>query len=373
MDEAKENGASPAPVDTVTLLAAQEAAALWQARAAYLHAQAERTEQARAALEENVIALRAQLVALEAHAAEMQSGLAHADMRLQTTRAAAPARQASLVVRPLISDVTTLLAHSADANNAYPQRPLARIRHLVLHHTGAADASLTPWQMAEFHVNDPKHQWPGIGFHYFIAANGDTYQTNHLETVCYHVVDNNPTSVGIVLAGQFDDAPPPDAQLTSTAALLAWLMQELHLPPESIVGHNEFAAQQTSCPGARWQADGGWKDDIVARVRWQSLQPVRPIYHYLLFWQTETGWADADFQAAARYIARFRPTLGFSAHEAAHAEHVTIVGSVSGVSKETEDILRAAGCRVQRIAGKNNRETRALLDALAGDGRRFVS
>jgi hypothetical protein len=345
MDEAKENGASPAPVDTVTLLAAQEAAALWQARAAYLHAQAERTEQARAALEENVIALRAQLVALEAHAAEMQSGLAHADMRLQTTRAAAPARQASLVVRPLISDVTTLLAHSADANNAYPQRPLARIRHLVLHHTGAADASLTPWQMAEFHVNDPKHQWPGICFHYFIAANGDTYQTNHLETVCYHVVDNNPTSVGIVLAGQFDDAPPPDAQLTSTAALLAWLMQELHLPPESIVGHNEFAA----------------------------LQPVRPIYHYLLFWQTETGWADADFQAAARYIARFRPTLGFSAHEAAHAEHVTIVGSVSGVSKETEDILRAAGCRVQRIAGKNNRETRALLDALAGDGRRFVS
>ena len=101
--------------------------------------------------------------------------------------------------------------------------------------------------------------------------------------------------------------------------------------------------------------------------------PQRAIYHYLLFWQTADAWAETDWQAAAHYIARFRPALGFSAEEAKQAEHVTIVGGTAGVSQQIEDMLRAAGCRVQRIAGKNAKETRSLLDTLAKDGQRFLT
>jgi len=111
----------------------------------------------------------------------------------------------------------------------------------------------------------------------------------------------------------------------------------------------------------------------VQRVLANSQMPRRAIYHYLLFWQTDKSWAEADWQAATRYIARFRPTAGFSTDEARQAENVTIIGGPGGVSLEVEQMLRAAGCRVQRIAGKSSAQTRALLDALAKEGRRFLT
>jgi len=106
------------------------------------------------------------------------------------------------------------------------------------------------------------------------------------------------------------------------------------------------------------------------RLACRTARP-RPIYHYVLLWQNETDWAEADWQAATDYIARFRPTVGFSVQEAARAAHVTIIGGESGISLQTEEELRAAGCSVQRLAGKNPKETRRLLDALAREGRRF--
>ena len=120
------------------------------------------------------------------------------------------------------------------------QRPLAQIQRLVLHHTGSNEPDQTPQRLAEFHVNDLKHQWPGIGFHFFIAADGAIYQTNRLETASFHVVNNNATTVGIVLVGDFAAGSPNAMQMASTAALLGWLLNELHLSPESITGHAEF-------------------------------------------------------------------------------------------------------------------------------------
>jgi hypothetical protein len=268
-------------------------------------------------------------------------------------------------------DLVDSLPRSEDRDNRYAQRPLAQIQRLVLHHTATNDPDQSPQRLAEFHVKDLKHQWPGIGFHFFIAAGGAIYQTNRLETACFHVVNNNAATVGIVLAGDFASGAPNAMQVASTASLLGWLLNELHLPPESITGHCEFADQQTTCPGAGWLAGGGWKEHLLAQVRQYVQTPQRAIYHYLLFWQTVDAWGEADWQAAARYIARFRPTVGFSAQEASQAEHVTIVGGTAGVSQQVEEMLRAGGCRVQRIAGKNAKETRTLLDALAKDGQRF--
>jgi hypothetical protein len=95
--------------------------------------------------------------------------------------------------------------------------------------------------------------------------------------------------------------------------------------------------------------------------------------HYILFWQTSDNWAWQDFYGAVNYISRFRPTVGFSVDDAMQAEYVTIVGGTAGVPKETEDSLRAAGCKVERVAGDSYEETKAILDKMAEDNRRFLT
>jgi hypothetical protein len=367
MDESTPAVAPAATTDqTHVLTAAREDAALWQARAAYLQDQANSASQANADLQEQVLTLDAQLHALEAYAADLEIRLAQAESALDAARMMADASRnpTQPVPPPPVIDIIESLPRSPDESNQYARRTLGQIRYLVLHHSGSDDLTTTPQQMAEYHVKDAQRQWPGIGFHYFVAADGAIYQTNHLETVCFHVPGNNAATAGIVLVGNFSGASPTPAQMTSTAALLAWLLQELRLPAESICGHVDMAAHETDCPGADWPA---WKGDLLQQVRQMSALPRRPIYHYVLFAPSAGGWA--DWQAAARYLARFQPTAGFSPQEAAHAENVTIIG---GVSAEVEAMLRGAGCRVQRITGKNATQLRSLLDTMAKEGHRFL-
>jgi hypothetical protein len=74
----------------------------------------------------------------------------------------------------------------------------------------------------------------------------------------------------------------------------------------------------------------------------------KPLKHYLLFWwRGENDWAEADWNAACKYIAKFRPVSGFSRFDAANAEMVTIVGATSGVDDGAERFLRDSGCKVE--------------------------
>ncbi|MCB0105478.1 MAG: N-acetylmuramoyl-L-alanine amidase, partial [Caldilineaceae bacterium] len=88
----------------------------------------------------------------------------------------------------------------------YGKRSLSQITHIAVHHT-AAPVSLGPLRIAELHVNeDPargKEAWPGIGYHYFIHADGSIEQTNELETASYHVFQHNHYTVGVAFAGSF--------------------------------------------------------------------------------------------------------------------------------------------------------------------------
>ena len=359
--------------DLAALAAAHEDAALWQARTTYAQAQAQRSDEARAALAEQVITLQTQLKALEAYAAGLQAQINETTALLDVARsqAASIPHLASAVARPPISDIVDHLPRSAEPGHEYARRTLDHIRHLVIHDTGA-DPALTPQKLAEMHISDPQRQWPGIGFHFLISPDGAIHQTNQLETVCYHVVQHNAAAVGIALAGDLSSSAPGEAQLASAAALLAWLAQELRLPAGSIVGHCDLPGQDTGCPGAAWQASDGWKKVLLERVAEASRAPRPRIYHYVLFAQSGSGPSEAEWQAAARYIARFLPTVGFSTQDAALAENVTIIGGPAGIRLQVEQALRIAGCRVQRLTGKNAAQTRALLDKLAHDGQRFL-
>ena len=92
----------------------------------------------------------------------------------------------------------------------------------------------------------------------------------------------------------------------------------------------------------------------------------------MLLWHHGAGdWAKWDLMGALEYIGQFPVTIGFSVEEAKSAQYVTIVGGTGGVSAEAEQILQAAGCRVERLAGATETDTRRLLEQLSAQGRRF--
>jgi hypothetical protein len=372
MDKSTQEAAATTTGEVVNQATMGEESTRWQARAAYLQVQAQREEEAKIAEKQRALTLEAQLRDLEAYAADLETRLAQTQAHLDAAQSRGQLRPITTAARPPIVDLVDQLPRSPDPTNLYPRRQLSQIRSLVIHRSGSGP-EMSPQQMAELHINDPKRQWPGIGFHFFIAADGAIFQTNRLDSACFHVAQHNATSAGIVLAGEMGAGAPAERQMASVAALLAWLLGELRLPVESVAGHCDFPGQETVCPGAGWQGAGGWKETLLEKVRQAGQAPQRSMYHYVLFWQTDKGWAEDDWEAATRYVGRFRPAAGFSAAEAKQAEHVTIVGGPAGVPADIEEMLRAAGCSVQRVAGKTSRQTRALLDAMANEGRRFLS
>ncbi|MEZ4613988.1 MAG: peptidoglycan recognition family protein [Caldilineaceae bacterium] len=250
----------------------------------------------------------------------------------------------------------------------YEKRSLSQITHIAVHHT-AAPVSLGPLRIAELHVNeDPgrgKEAWPGIGYHYFVHADGAIEQTNQLETASYHVYRHNLYTVGIAFAGSFMNGRiPSSAQLRTGAHLIAWLMQELHIPMARIWGHREFPENETVCPGSEWTGGNRWRDLLFERVEQvQEGIGVKNIRHYLLLGtQAFARGGLYAFDNILPYIARFQPTVGFSLEDAKYAEYVTIIGSEAAVSAGAENLLRKHGCHVDRIAGRDAEETLHLLE-----------
>ena len=200
-------------------------------------------------------------------------------------------------------------------------------------------------------------------------------QTNLLETASFHVYRHNEYSVGIVFAGSFMNGRiPSSAQLRSGAHLIAWLMQELNVNLARVWGHREFPDNTTVCPGSEWTGGNRWRDLLFERVEQiQAGVGVKSIRHYLLFWQRSYPGplAREDLVGATDYISRYRPTVGFSVQDARNAEYVTIVGGEAGITAADEQSLRQSGCRVERIAGRSEQETRRMLEDLSASGRRF--
>lgn len=335
--------------------------------------------------------LRAQIAALETEKAALAAqrdqqqqtiaALQEENRRLKAEGETAPPRdEAAIPGRvskpPMVELVDQLMKHPT---LTYPSRELSAITHIAIHHS-AAPANIPPERIAIYHVTNEKHQWPGMGYHYYIGPDGTINHTQDLKLASYQVYMNNHYSLGICVPGNFTDVIPTPAQIESAAHLTAWLMQELNIPIEQVWGHREFPKNATSCPGNQWLGGQKWKDILLNRVRevQRGMGPVTPaagksIEHYLLFWDHGGAWAQQDWQAAINYIAAFRPTAGFSVDAAKAARYVTIVGGIAGVNQQAEDAIRAAGSQVERLAGRDFAETKALLDQLAASGRKFMT
>jgi hypothetical protein len=275
------------------------------------------------------------------------------------------------VPAPRIVDISGKLP--VHERERYDTRKLAQITHIAIHHS-AATASVSPEAIAKYHVSK---DWPGIGYHFYIMPDGAIYQTNKLETVSYQVYDNNDYTIGICLAGIFNESIPTQMQIAQTGHLVAWLMQQLHIGLDHVLGHKEYPNNSTACPGTNWLESARYKALLTSRIRsvlaGKMAEPIKPIEHYVLFWGKADSWAHQDWQAATDYMGRFRATAGFSPEEAASARYVTIVGGPAGVSTEVERALAASDCRVDRLSGVDFADTKRMLDELVRSGRRFRS
>jgi hypothetical protein len=147
-------------------------------------------------------------------------------------------------------DLRGKLAVSATAH--YATRPESAIRRIIVHHS--ASPQTTTWQaIATYHVTDPKHLWPGIGYHIGVGADGAVALLNDLTTISYHAgtfatpEDDNADTVGICCLGNYMTETPSTAMLASLDKVRAWLNAHTGRTL-GWLGHRDVD-KTTLCPG----------------------------------------------------------------------------------------------------------------------------
>jgi hypothetical protein len=87
-------------------------------------------------------------------------------------------------------------------------------------------------------------------------------------------------------------------------------------------------------------------DESIAKF----LPTQQPIFeHYILLPNFDWGVPDWHLDFIRPLIKKYRPTIGFSLHEASLARRVTVIANEQAIPEEDLNALRFAGCRVERI------------------------
>jgi hypothetical protein len=81
----------------------------------------------------------------------------------------------------------------------------------------------------------------------------------------------------------------------------------------------------------------------------QSEPHSHTISHYVLLPVYAWGAADWDLEVIQPFLQESHPTVGFSLAEARLAARVTVVGGNGAISAEALNMLRASGCKVERV------------------------
>ena len=167
------------------------------------------------------------------------------------------------VPAPKMDDLRFTLPKHPDPNNRYPNREPSFIRRIVVHHT-ATSTSASPFLIAKGQIE--RRNLPGITYHFTVGGDGTISWTEPLETETTHTnkPEVNREGVGVALIGNFNDAPPNDAQLDAAAHVIAWLLGMFNLTTADVVGRSEV--EPTSSPGRQWLNGARYKDDLLARV-----------------------------------------------------------------------------------------------------------
>ena len=177
-----------------------------------------------------------------------------------TTSIAPPVRPAP-VIPPTNEPFSPPSSYPIDPITAInPWKPESELRdwnYIVLHHTAADSGSVESIHQEHLKRKDKDgNPWMGIGYH-FVIGNGSGMVDGEIEPTFRWkqqlqgahagVADYNQHGIGIVLIGNFENAPPTDTQTASIKRLVGVLKREYGIVGSKIVGHSDVKA--TECPG----------------------------------------------------------------------------------------------------------------------------
>jgi len=123
---------------------------------------------------------------------------------------------------------------------------------IVIHHSVSGDVSWAT--IDEWHRTRPKDPFNEIGYHFVIRENGMIEPGRSLSTMGAHarnpLPSRNPTHIGIVVVGNFNEHFPKLSQINSLAYLVGGLMNRFGIALDEIEGHH------SECPGKFFPWDG---------------------------------------------------------------------------------------------------------------------
>ena len=126
--------------------------------------------------------------------------------------------------------------------------PREAVAYLIVHQTATPRLQTTFEGTKRYHIG---LGWGNIAYHYFIEANGRLRKGRNERTAGTHTKAGgmNFKSLGICLAGNFNEEEPTEAQLKSLEQILKSLAAKHKIPKERILGHLEAPGAVTQCPG----------------------------------------------------------------------------------------------------------------------------
>lgn len=165
-----------------------------------------------------------------------------------------PAVPPPTVVTPPPSSVTPV---SGVVDKWAPQASPRDWKFIVIHHTATETGSTQSIHRTHLTRKDANgNPWRGIGYH-FVIGNGKGMDDGAVDPTFRwrdqidgaHAGDAvfNRRGIGICLIGNFEKAPPTDAQLTALKSLTQSLSNTYNIPKENVMRHGDVKA--TACPG----------------------------------------------------------------------------------------------------------------------------
>ncbi len=139
---------------------------------------------------------------------------------------------------------------------------LTGVSHLIVHHSAgtniANDWAAIVRAIWDLHVNG--NGWSDIGYNYLIDPEGVIYTGRGNDVLGAHFCARNSNTMGVCMIGNFQQAGPKEAALSSLVQLLTWKSHDRNLDPlgsalhassglnlMNISGHRDGCA--TACPG----------------------------------------------------------------------------------------------------------------------------
>lgn len=151
--------------------------------------------------------------------------------------------ESKLVIRKIRKSDIVNVVTTIPRVKLYRSRKLKQITTIIIHHSGTDNQMETPRDIALVGI---KRFGYSHSYHFQIDSDGTIYKTNWISSITAHVKNYNTPSIGILVAGNFEDSNPSLKSIQSLIMLIRYL--KISIPSiTKVIGHRDKNA--TKCPG----------------------------------------------------------------------------------------------------------------------------